>query len=106
MFDCHFLESYSQKKRGKKGPSLAYWFEQSMESRDSTDEEAPPSNPNRKDLMRKEWSKAVSMLVDMKTEHSNSLRRGAIIIIAKNLAWHTAQSIIYGREQKACMSWV
>ena len=50
--------------------------------------------------MRKEWSKVFSMLVAMKTE--DSLRTGAIMVVAKNLAWHTAQSIIYGREQKVC----
>ena len=53
--------------------------------------------------MRKEWSVAVSMLVAMKT--NDGLRRGAIMLLPKNLVWHTAQSIVYGREQKVCMSW-
>ena len=59
------------KRRGeKKGPSLAYKFQQTKESGDASDEEAPPSNPKRKDLTRNEWLKAISMLVAMKTEDS------------------------------------
>ena len=54
-----------------------------MESGDSSDEEAPPSNPNRKDLMRKEQSKAVSMLVAMETDHG--LRRGAIMFSTQKI---------------------
>ena len=54
--------------------------------------------------MRKEWSAVISMLVAMKTE--DDLRRGSIMFITKNLAWHAAQSILYGREQKVHMSWV
>ena len=69
------------KRGGKKGPSLVYWFQQSMGSGDSSDKEAPPSNPNRKELMRKEQLAVVSMLVAMKTD--NSLRRGAIMFITK-----------------------
>ena len=75
-----------------------------MESGESSNDEAPPSNPNRKDLTRKDQLKAASMLVTMKTD--DSLRRGAIMFITKKLAWHTALSIIYGREQNACISWV
>ena len=36
--------------------------------------------------MQKEKSKAISMLVAMETE--DGLRRGAIMVIAKKLAWH------------------
>ena len=36
--------------------------------------------------MEQEQSKAISMLVAMETEHG--LRRGAIMVIAKKLAWH------------------
>ena len=54
MFDCYVFESYSQKKRRKKGPSLACWFEGTMESVDASDKEAPPCDPKRKDLMQKE----------------------------------------------------
>ena len=42
------------KIRGKKGPIFAYWFQQSMESGDASNEEPPPSNSKRKDLMQKE----------------------------------------------------
>ena len=36
--------------------------------------------------MQKEWLKAISMLVDMETEES--LKRGAIMVVTKKLAWH------------------
>ena len=36
------------------GPSLACWFESTMESGDASDEETPPCDPKRKDLMQKE----------------------------------------------------
>ena len=57
-----------------------------MESGDASDEEAPPCDPKRKDLMQKVWSKAISMLVAMETK--DSLRRGAIMVVTKKLAWH------------------
>ena len=57
-----------------------------MESGDASNEEAPPCDPKRKDLMQKEWSKAISMLVAMKTE--DSLRRGVIMVITIKLAYH------------------
>ena len=74
-----------------------------MESGDSSDEEAPPSNSNMKDLLRKEWSKAVSMLVAMKTQ--DGLRRGSIMFVTKkfgvaccivNHLWERAKSIHEG----------
>ena len=55
-----------------------------MESGDASNEEAPPCDPIRKDLMQKEWSKAISILVVMETE--DGLRRGVIMVIAKKLA--------------------
>ena len=57
-----------------------------MESGNASDEESHPCDPKRKDLMQKEWSKAISMLVAMETK--DSLRRGAMMVIAKKLAWH------------------
>ena len=66
-----------------------------MESGDTSDEEAPPCDPKRKDLMQKEQSKVISMLVAMETK--DSLRRGAITVIAKNFGLASA-------EEKACMS--
>ena len=57
-----------------------------MESGDASDEEAPPCDPKSNNLMQKEQSKVISMLVDMETE--DSLKRGAIMVIAKKLAWH------------------
>ena len=80
MFDI--CSKVTVERRGeKKGPSLAYWFQQSMESGDASNEEAPPCDPKRKDLTQKEWSKVISMLVAMETK--DGLRRGAIMVITK-----------------------
>ena len=57
-----------------------------MESGDTSDEEAPPCDPKSNNLTQKEWSRAISMLVDMETK--DSLRRCAIMDIAKKLGWH------------------
>ena len=73
-------------RRGKKGPSLVHQFQQSMESGDASDKEAPPCDPNSNNLMQKEQLKVISMLADMETE--DGLKRGTIMVIAKKLAWH------------------
>ena len=57
-----------------------------MESGDVSDKEAPPCDPKSNNLMQKEQSKAISMLVDMETE--DGLKRHAIMVAAKKLAWH------------------
>ena len=57
-----------------------------MESGDTSDQEAPPCYPKSNNLTPKEWLKAISMLVDMETE--DSLKRHAIMVITKKLAWH------------------
>ena len=57
-----------------------------MESGDTSDEEAPPCDPKSNNLMQKEWSKVISMLVDMETE--DSLKRHAVMVVAKKLLWH------------------
>ena len=65
-----------------------------MESGDASNEEAPPCEPKRKDLMQKEQTKMISMLV----ETEDSLRRGAIMVITKKVGLAHA-------EQKVHMSW-
>ena len=70
----------------KRGPSLVYQFQQSMDSGDASDEEAPPCDPKSNNLTQKEWSKAISMVVDMETE--DGLKRHAVMVIAKKLGWH------------------
>ena len=52
-----------------------------MESGDTSNEEAPPCDPKRKDLMQKEQLKAISMIVAMKTD--DGLRRGTIMVVTK-----------------------
>ena len=92
MSDCHLFKSlWSKEERQKKGPSLAYWFQQTMDSGDASNKEAPPSNFKRKDLIRKAYSKVTSMLVAMNTE--DSLRQGAVMSITKRFGM--ACSTIY-----------
>ena len=57
-----------------------------MESGDTSDEEAPPCDPKSTNLMQKEQSKVISMFVDMETE--DSLKRCAIMVVTKKMAWH------------------
>ena len=57
-----------------------------MESGDASNKEAPPCDPKSNNLMQKEQSKVISMLVDKETE--DSLKTGAIMVVAKKLAWH------------------
>ena len=54
-----------------------------MESGDASDEEAPPCDPQSNNLMQKEQSKVISMLVDMETK--DILNRHAIMVVAKNI---------------------
>ena len=70
-----------------------------MESGDASNEEAPPCDPQRKDLIQKEQSKVISMLVAMETK--DGLRRGAIMVIAQkiglacaDLLYHKTENII------------
>ena len=71
-------------RRGrKKGPSLVYRFQRSMESGDASDEEAPPCDPKSNNLTKKEWWKAISMVVDMETE--DGLKRRAVMVVARKI---------------------
>ena len=54
-----------------------------MESGDASDEEAPPCDPKSNNLMQKEKSKEISMLVDMETK--DSLKRHAVMVVAKKI---------------------
>ena len=57
-----------------------------MESGDASNKEAPPCDPKSNNLMQKEWSKVISMVVDMETK--DSLKRCAIMVVAKKIGWH------------------
>ena len=76
----------SKEEAEKKGPSLLYQFQQSMESGDASNKEAPPCDPKSNNLMQNERSKVISMLVDMETE--DGLKRRAVMVVTKKLAWH------------------
>ena len=52
-----------------------------MESGDASNEEAPPCDPKSNNLMQKEWSKVISLLVDMETE--DGLKRCAVMVVTK-----------------------
>ena len=57
-----------------------------MESGDTYNEEAPPCDPKSNNQMKKEWSKVISMVVDMETE--DGLKRCAIMVVAQKFGWH------------------
>ena len=81
-------------RRGrKKGPSLVYQFQRSMESGDASDEEASPCDPTSNNQMQKERSKAISMLVDMETE--DSLKRRAAMVVAEKIGLARADLLYY-----------
>ena len=61
-----------------------------IESGDASDEEAPPCDSKRKDLMQKEWLKVISCLL---TEHI--LRRGAIMVIAQKISLASADLLYH-----------
>ena len=93
MFDCRFVKSYGRKKRQKKGPSLVYRFQQSMESGDASDKEESPCDPISNNQTQKEQSKAISMLVDMETE--DSLKRRAVMVVAEKIGFPCADLLYY-----------
>ena len=64
-----------------------------MKSGDASNEKAPPCDPQSNNLMQKERSKVISMLVDMETE--DSLKRRAIMVIAKKIGLARADLLYY-----------
>ena len=81
-------------RRGrKKGPSLVYRFQRSMESGDASDEEASPCDPVSNNQTQKERSKAISMLVDMETE--DGLKRRAVMVVAEKIGLPRADVLYY-----------
>ena len=64
-----------------------------MESGDASDEEAPSHDPKSNNPMKKEQSKAISMVVDMETE--DSLKRRAVMIVAKKIGLACADLLYY-----------
>ena len=81
-------------RRGrKKGPNLVYQFQQSIESGDASNEEASPCDPKSNNQTQKERSKAISMLVD--TETADSLKRRAVMVIAKKIGLACADLLYY-----------
>ena len=83
----------SKEEAEKKGPTLVYWFQQSMESGDTSNEEAPPCDPKSNNLTQKEQSKAISMVVDMETE--DGLKRHAIMVVTKKIQLARADLLYY-----------
>ena len=89
-----------KRRRGEQGQNLVCWFEQMMESGDASNEEAPTTNPRKKDLTKSEWLEVISMLVMMATDYN--LQRCAIMDITKR--FNVACSMIYRLwEHMACM---
>ena len=58
-----------ERRGGKKGHSLAYWFEQTMPFGDASDEEAPPPNPKKRETLKYTWLQMISMVQVMDTDN-------------------------------------
>ena len=91
MFDCHFLESYNQKRCLEKGHTLAYQFEQMMELGDASNEEAPPACSRNQVMSKYSWLQMTSMLQRMLC--NDGLWRGQSPSSPKGSMWHAAQYI-------------
>ena len=89
-------------RRGrKKGPSLVYQFQRSMESGDASDKEASPCEPISNNQMQKKQPKVISMLVDMETE--DGLKRHAVMVVTKKIGLAHAD-LLYYIKLKTCFS--
>ena len=76
-----------------------------MESGDASDEEAPPCDPKSNNLMQKEWSKVISMVVDMETK--DGLKRCAImVIIITRKIWLARADLLYYKHNIFCFCYV
>ena len=84
---------WSKEEAEKKGPSLVYRFQRSMESGDASNEEASPCDPISNNQTQKERSKVISMLVDMETE--DSLKRHAVMVVAEKIGLPCADLLYY-----------
>ena len=81
MFDCRVIKSYSHTKKRKKGPTLAYRFERTMEAMGASNEEAPPTNVRKKDLTKSQRLDTISIL---RVKYIDGcFERGAIVDVAK-----------------------
>ena len=92
---CIYIEcliaSYDQNKKSKKSQSLAFWFEQMMEFLDASDEEASPTNPKKREMLKNACHQIVSMLQAMET--SDCLCQGSVTSITKRFSM--ACSMVY-----------
>ena len=91
MFDCCLVESYSRKKRQKKGSKFGVpvpviygiWG-------------CPPCDPKSNNPTQKEWLKAISMVVDIETE--DGLKRHAVMVVTKKIQLAHADLLYYKRK--------
>ena len=85
------------KRSEKKGRTLAYRFEQTMEATGASNKEAPPTNVRKKDLTKSQRLEAVSILrVKYIDGH---FERGAIVDVAKR--FNMARTTIWRLWQQA-----
>ena len=78
------LKVLAIKRSGKKGRTLVYWFEQTMEYTGASNKEAAPTNMKWKDLTKSQWLEAIFILrVKFIDGH---FERGAIVDVAKRFS--------------------
>ena len=82
-----FNSKVTVKRRG-----VQVWCTGSSDRR-NLGQEAPPCDPESNNLMQKEWSKVISMLVDMDSE--DDLKRGAIMVVTKKIGLACADQLYH-----------
>ena len=85
------------KRSEKKGRTLAYRFERTMEATGASNEEAPPSNVRKKDLTKSQRLEAISILTVKYID--GRFERGAIVDVAKR--FNVARTTIWRLWQRA-----
>ena len=70
-----------QRRGSQKREGLEHWFELTMELGDTSEEEASPPQPKKREMSKNQRIQMVSMLQMLQTE--NGMRRGAFTIFAE-----------------------
>ena len=103
MFDCHFLTRYDPKKRLKKRLDFEHRFELTMELGDTSDEEASPPQPKKREMSKNQSIQMVLMLQMLQTE--DSMRRGAFTIVDECFGMaHLMVHCLWNRVARTCTS--
>ena len=88
MFDCHFPTRYDRKKRFAK---KRYRFEPTMELGDTSDEEASPQHPKKREMSKSQQIQMVTMLQTLQMD--DGMRSGSFTMVAE--CFGVARSMVH-----------